>query len=80
MTLKSSGPCSVPTKLLKMVNKDISIPFTDICNLSFTEGVFPEKNKTAKVVPTHKSGSTKDLSTYLPSSNFWQNNGKTNGI
>ena len=63
---KSSGPCSVPTKLLKLVNEEISFPLSEICNVSFKEGVFPEKNKTAKVIPSHKGGSTKDVNNYRP--------------
>ena len=43
---KSSGPCSVPTKMLKLVVKEISIPFNDIC-ITFTESTFPDKNKMA---------------------------------
>ena len=63
---KSSGPCSIPSKFLKLVNNDISIPFSDICNTSFKEGIFPEKNKFAKVIPTLKKGSTKDVNNYRP--------------
>ena len=45
---KSSGPCTVPTKMLKLIAKDISIPFNDICITSFNEGTFPDKNKVVK--------------------------------
>ena len=51
---KSCGPCPAPTKMLKLVSKEISIPFSIICNSSFEEGVFPDKNKIAKVIPSHK--------------------------
>ena len=63
---KSSGPYSIPTKYLKMIKDDISIPFSDICNSSFSEGVFPDNNKIAKVIPFHKSGSIKDVNNYRP--------------
>ena len=63
---KSSGPCSIPSKFLKLINGNISIPFSDICNTSFKEDVFPDKNKYAKVIPTHKRGSTKDVNNYRP--------------
>ena len=63
---KSSGPCSIPTKVLKLVNEELSYPFSDICNSSFKEGVFPDKNKIAKVIPIHKQGSTKDVNNYRP--------------
>ena len=52
--------------MLKVISNEISHTFSDICNLSFTEGVFPEKNKIAKVIPSHKNGSTKDVNNYRP--------------
>ena len=61
---KSSGPCTVPTKMLKLIAKDISIPFNDICITSFNEGTFPDKNK--MVIPSHKKGSIKDVNNYRP--------------
>ena len=39
---KATGPCSVPIKLLKLARNELSIPFSDICNTSFTEGIFPD--------------------------------------
>ena len=63
---KSSGPCSVPTKLLKLVRNELAIPFSDICNASFDEGVFPDKNKIAKIIPIHKNGSVSDINNYRP--------------
>ena len=63
---KSFGPCSVPTKLLKLIANELSIPFSDICNSSFREGSFPDKNKMAKIIPVHKKGSTKDVNNYRP--------------
>ena len=63
---KSCGPCPVPTKLLKLIRNEISIPFSDLCNTSFMDGVFPDKNKIAKVIPTHKKGSTTDVNNYRP--------------
>ena len=63
---KSCGPCAIPTKLLKLASKEISIPLSNICNKSFEEGVFPDKNKTAKVIPSHKKGYTTDVNNYRP--------------
>ena len=63
---KSCGPCSVPTKTLKLVSKEISIPLSNICNTSFDKGVFSDKNKIAKVIPSHKKGSTTDVNNYRP--------------
>ena len=63
---KSSGPSSIPIKIIKLANNHISHKFSDICNTSFKEGIFPEKNKTAEVVPIHKNGSTKEINNYRP--------------
>ena len=51
---KSSGPYSIPTKLLKILSSDISVPLSAIVNESFAEGVFPDKLKVAKVIALHK--------------------------
>ena len=63
---KSPGPCPVPIKLLKMASLEVSIPFSIICNVSFYEGVFPEQNKVAMVIPSHKNGATDDVNNYRP--------------
>ena len=63
---KSCGPCSVPTKMLKLVSKESSIPLSNICSTSFDKGFFPDKNKIAKVIPSHKKGSTTDVNNYRP--------------
>ena len=63
---KSSGPCTIPTKLLKVASKELSLTFSDICNTSFSEGIFPDKNKIAKVIPSHKKGPTNDVNNYRP--------------
>ncbi len=39
---------------------------TEVINLSFVDGVFPEQLKKAKVVPIHKGGSKTDISNYRP--------------
>ena len=63
---KSSGPCSIPIKLLKICKTRIAIPLSDICNSSFIEGIFPTKSKIAKVIPCFKSGSREDVNNYRP--------------
>ena len=40
---KSSGLLSIPIKLLKIANEQISFTYSDICNTSFNEGTFPDK-------------------------------------
>ena len=47
---KSSGPCPIPTKLLKIVGNCIALPLSEICNLSFSQGIFPDANKIAKII------------------------------
>ena len=49
-----------------MARAQISIPFSEICNSSFQEGIFPEKNKIAKLIPVHKKGYIKDVNNYRP--------------
>ena len=38
---KSSGPNSIPTRILKLLKKDISTHLVDIFNLSFSSGIYP---------------------------------------
>ena len=52
--------------MLKRVFKTVSEPFTYICNLSFVEGVFPDKMKMARVIPLYKSGDASSLNNYRP--------------
>ena len=60
---KSTGPNSIPTKILKL---DISTQLSDIFNVSFSTGVFPTILKIAKVVPIHKKQSKLVFSNYRP--------------
>ena len=63
---KSTGPASIPLKLLKVVADIIVVPLSIIINLSFKNGVFPELWKVAKVIPLHKGGSTDELNNFRP--------------
>ena len=65
---KSTGPFSIPVKLLKLVKSDISQPLASIFNESITLGIFPDKLKCAKVIPIHKTGTHTDPSNYRPMS------------
>ena len=51
---KSSGPNSIPVKMLKLLKNDISQQLSDIFNISFLTGQFPSLLKIAKVIPIHK--------------------------
>ena len=63
---KSTGPTSVPLRLLKDVADLIITPLCHIINLSFSSGIFPEILKISKVVPIHKGGSTQEVNNFRP--------------
>jgi len=63
---KSSGPHSIPTKILKLFNHDISKPLSFLFNLSFQTGKFPSLLKVSCVIPIFKKGSSTDVSNYRP--------------
>ena len=63
---KSSGPNSIPYKILNLLKKDISKQLADLFNLSLSSGVFPSLLKIAKVVPVHKKDSKLDCRNYRP--------------
>ena len=51
---KASGPFSIPTKFLKLFQKELSKPISLIINLSFSTGIFPFIQKLGKVTPFFK--------------------------
>ena len=53
-------------KLIKIIISDINIPLSHIFNLSFDQGVFPEKLKECRTVPVFKSGDPKLCDNYRP--------------
>ena len=63
---KSTGPISLPTKILKLLKNDIYTQLSNIFSISFSTGVFPSVFKIAKVVPIHKNHSKLDYSNYRP--------------
>ena len=56
-TNKSCGPSRIPTKVLHLLQDEISNHLATICNLSFSTGIFPAILRTAKVIPIHKKNS-----------------------
>ena len=62
----SLGPNSIPTKIVKLLSKDISTQFAELFNLSFSDGVFPSILKTCKVIPIYKKDSQLNCSNYRP--------------
>ena len=63
---KSVGPNSIPTKVLKVLQNDISSQLSEIFNISFSSGVFSSILKTAKVIFVHKKDFKLDFSNYCP--------------
>ena len=63
---KSTGPTSIPLKLLSLIPDLIITPLAYIINLSLTTGEYPELLKVVKVIPIHKGGSTQDVNNSRP--------------
>ena len=63
---KSTGPFSIPIKLLKLIKIEISKPLAIIFSESILLGIFPDKLKYAKVILIHKKESQTDPSNYRP--------------
>ena len=61
---KATGPNSIPTKILKVFSKTISIPLANLINLSFECGIFPMSLKVASVTPIHKKTGSLDCNNY----------------
>ena len=63
---KSTDNTNIDMKIIKEIINPIVTPLTHICNLSFQTGIFPNKMKTAKVIPIYKSGDKQLLTNYRP--------------
>ena len=63
---KSTDLNDLDMTLVKKVIEGISKPLTFICNLSFQTGKFPNKMKTAKVIPLYKTGNKHHFTNYRP--------------
>ena len=63
---KAVRPNSIPNKILKLVNRDISYQLADLFNLSLSNGIFPTILKINKVTPAHKKDSKLLCSNYRP--------------
>ena len=64
--IKSVGPNSIPTKILKLLKDKISSHLSDIYNISFSKGIFLSVLKTAKVTLVQKKDSTIHCNSYRP--------------
>ena len=67
-TLKNSRQDinSIPVHMLKFVRDEVALVLSEIINLSFTSGVFPECLKLAMVIPIYKTGVKTDVKNYRP--------------
>ena len=63
---KAIGPNSIPTKILKEFKTELSEPLSDMINVSFNKGIFPDFLKVANVIPIHKKGEKLDPNIYRP--------------
>ena len=52
--------------LVKDIIDTVSEPMRHICNISISQGIFPEEMKTAKVVPLFKANDIKEYGNYRP--------------
>ena len=62
----SDEPNSIPIKILKLLNKDVSDHLAILFNQSFSSGIFPSILKTSKIIPIYKKGSKLECSNYRP--------------
>ena len=63
---KAIGSNSIPIKVLKVLDKTISIPLANLINLFFEHGIFPMPHKVVSVAPIHKKGDSLDSNTVKP--------------
>ena len=63
---KTTGPFSIPIKLLKIVQDYLCKPLQKLFNCSLTTGTVPDKFKLAHVIPVFKKGSQTCVSNYRP--------------
>ena len=66
LPIKSTGPASMPLKLLKLVANIVTVPLCHLINISFSTGVFPDAWKVAKVIALHKGGPSDNVNNYRP--------------
>ena len=66
-TNKATGPHSIPTDILQIIKFNIVTPLSEIINLSFSTGIYPDNLKIAEVIPIYKDkGSMLECCNYRP--------------
>ncbi len=63
---KSAGRDAVRAQTVKAVIEQIAKPFTHICKISFTTGIFPNELKIAKVTPIYMKEDPSKVGNYRP--------------
>ena len=66
----SKGSDDLPLSIIKTCDFALSSILAYLNNESFTEGIFPDSLKIAKVIPVHKSGDVKCISNYRAHLNY----------
>jgi exonuclease III len=62
----STGYDGICTNVIKSSDKALAAPLAHIMNISFLQGVFPERLKYSVIKPLHKKGPKTDLNNYRP--------------
>jgi hypothetical protein len=65
-TSKAVGPCSLPIKVLKILQNVTAKPLEILFNTSFSTGIVPENFKLARILPVFKKGDHTNLNNYRP--------------
>lgn len=65
-TNSAPGHDKIPTSLIKTCSVFLAEPIAHLCNLSFTNGIFPAVLKKAMVTPIYKAGDKQMPSNYRP--------------
>lgn len=60
------GADEVPTKLLKYCAEELCLPISQMINMCFSLGIFPEDLKRTVIKPVHKKGNKNDITNYRP--------------
>ena len=63
---KGAGPDKLPSIFIKSCASSLCVPLTLLFNQSLKTGIFPERWKTAMIVPIFKGGQKSDISNYCP--------------
>ena len=63
---KAIGPNNISTVILRNFKKELSEPLCLIVNLSFSERIFPDPLKRAKVIPIYKKEDPLNCNNYRP--------------